>query len=351
MMIVFPSTSSNSSFTKCVRKHNMDYSFPSNQQLPTLSNAETCTGTQKCFDGKIFKQTADLVHNIEKGPLVLNAQNYPSITSFVFTSCKWDRCSAQNGGAIYVTTSNYQLEVKRSQFLSCQATGQFGGGIYAQPASLVHVDSSCFYNCQCKGTGGDDGGGGICVHSISTEVILISTDFLSCAVQADAGGVTFRNSHSTLGNEKTFQNCRFISCSGQSDGGAVLAWGNDYNAGFTNIIFHSCSSLVSGAVEATLLQPVNNVVSFCFFNKNTGTYGDDFSFADPLPENNNYLLQSFTTTTSRKVGDYSGRAWKSLSVNCLLHSYNYVLECENKPNHKTKITTVLPSHTEALSLR
>ena len=316
-----------------MRVQKQSHSFQSNTQLPTLSNANTCTGTQRCFDGKTFKQTADPLHDIEKGPLVLNAQNYPSITSFVFSSCEWIQCSASSGGAISLSNSAADLQIDRCKFFSCEASARFGGGIYAQPARIMHITFSLFDACKApSGVVESDGGGAIWAYTIGEEILILTTEFTSCFAEYDSGGVNLRNSYAKLGNEKTFQNCRFMNCTGKNDGGAVLVWWNNYNVAFTNTLFYNCSSLVSGAIEESLSQPVSNVVFFCFFNQNTGTYGDDFAFNITLPDNNNYLLYSFTTTTSRKVGDFSTPPWKSIYVNWVPHAGNSFLHSENKKN-------------------
>ena len=198
--------------------------------------------------------------------------------SYIFSSCIWNACSATNGGAIYVSKSDIELTLNNCQFLSCIATSN-GSGIYAQPASVVHVYHSLFSNCKAKGNGGNDGGGGMWISEVSVEVLITCTSFLSCTAKYDGGGVNMWNSNSTNGNPDTFQDCMFINCTGISnnlissdmychEGGGILLWNNEYNVGIINTLLSSCTNQYGGGIRITIsTDPPSEFIRFFFFHK------------------------------------------------------------------------------------
>ena len=187
------------------------FHFDSSDNLLT-TNDYTCTGTQRCWDGKTFKQQADASHNIEKGPLALTAQNYPSVTSFVFTSCEWNGCSANLGGAISTSIRSIELEVTKCQFLSCSSSGLYGGAIYAHFSSNIAVKNIFFHNCKSKGKNGNgDGGGAIFLDEISTQILISASDFVHCTANVDGGAVNIWNTY-TNSNSPAIKDCHFVQC-------------------------------------------------------------------------------------------------------------------------------------------
>ena len=229
--------------------------------------------------------------------------------SYIFISCEWTGCSGTNGGAIYVSKSDIELTVLNCKFLSCIASHN-GSGIYAQPANVVHVHHSLFFNCESKGSSGNEGGGGMWLEKVSTEVIILSTDFISCNAHDDGGGVNMWSSNSTNGNTDTFQDCRFINCKGTaSEGGGILAWDNTYNVGITSTLFSKCSSHQGGGFKMTLnSHPPPEFITFCFFTQNSAdeNLGNDAGIRTEISKSP--FLHSFTTFLSNSVACYSESA-------------------------------------------
>ena len=283
---------SNSSFTACVRNHHhlhYAYTIKNNKETPTCSVNGTTRTKPICNTSHPNKLTA-------KG-------------SYLFTSCEWSSCHAANGSAIYVSNSDIELKVKICTFHSCEADID-GGGIYAQPADIVHVEHSFFHKCKSKGTGVNDGGGGIWLYSIATEILVTSTDFASCTVEYDGGGVNIWSSSSQRGNKNTVQNCRYVNCYGnnvyKSEGGGACSWSCDYDVGITNTLFSHCSNYHGGGFKTMVkTNPIHNLITFCFFTHNSA-YENCGNDACLNPEvSGSPFLYCFTTLLSNSASTYS----------------------------------------------
>ena len=237
--------------------------------------------------------------------------------TYIFTSCEWNECTGLNGAAIYVASSNVDLEVNQCLFLSCIASTN-GSGIYAHFVSVVHVRSSLFYNCETQGTNSNDGGGGLWLDNISTELLVICTDFVGCTSHYDGAGVNMWDCNSTNGNTYTFQDCRFIQCSGGDEGGGILSWGNTYNTGISGTLFCGCSSTYGSAVEISLVQPLTAVIPFCLFYDNSAVYTGDIAVGKELPSNDYFFLYSFSALGSQILYYWTGSNWVLTDANWLI---------------------------------
>ena len=305
-----------------MRTKKTSHSFQSNIQLPTLSNAYSCTGTQKCFDGKTFKQTADPLHNIEKGPLVLNAQNYPSITSFVFTSCKWQSCKGGTGGGIYSTKSGSTLKVISCYFHDCYAENDFGGGIATEFLDNVYIYSSSFVACHGKQIPNTNSGGGAVFLNDTKQCHQIhDCDFIGCFCGADGGALHLR--YSKVMQIDGIANARFVDCKSiyetfGVEGGALQSWTVTVTCSFSNSLITKCHSYVGGGFYFQVKDGyANNIILFCLFNDNTATdNGNDMGVSNFWATNGNFFKHSFSTSKSCRVYYYD-TAWHNTDVNWL----------------------------------
>lgn len=280
-----------------MRKHSLYSSFfLSNTKTEYESCIVTSTSVSTCSD---------------------SSASYASIrsvsTSTAFISCTWSSCVAGNGGAIYVSTSTIDLELTNCCFSSCEASAHNGGGIYAQPARIVHIDSSQFSECTALyGDGLEDGGGAMWISNISTEIRITATNIISCATKYDAQGVAVWYSNSTQGHKQTFYDCRFVNCKGsKGEGGGIIAWDNGYSVGISSTLFSCCSNHDGGAFKmnpSTSSQPP--FISFCFFHGNTAITGNDIFFSSQPASS--LLLQCFSTIPTARI--YHGEdSWLPLT--------------------------------------
>ena len=300
-------TSSNSTFTNCLRQHNTPYSFHSYQHFQALSNANTCTGTQRCFDGKTFKQTSDPLHNIEKGPLVLNAQNYPSITSFVFISCEWNGCSVNSGGAISTSLHSIELDIEACRFLSCVAS-IFGGAIYAQSSTSVSINNSLFHSCRSQSNNISHGGGGLFLISIKDKIHVASSTFYSCTSKCDGGAADIQEFFPSENKCYEFYACTFLKCVISYDyaceGGALLLW-NISLLQSSNTLFSRNEGWAGGACGTNCVSCAPNYqMYFCLFHMNKALKGNDVYFY--VEPSHSPLLHCFSTTEDKRICYFNG---------------------------------------------
>ena len=197
--------------------------------------------------------------------------------AYVFTACEWNRCTAANGGAIS-TTSDIEFTLTDCKLLSCSATSRNGGGIYASGASVIHISKSLFSNCQAlTNPDANDGGGGICIWSVTTEVSISQTDLINCIATNDGGGVIMRCCSSTRGLDCSFLGCKLISCKGsQSEGGGFILWENQYPLVIREIVLKECHNNWGGGLQHYYARtPTSSPVQFSFFCGNSATLGKD----------------------------------------------------------------------------
>ena len=172
--------------------------------------------------------------------------------------------------------------------------------------SKVVVSSSSFSSCACYSNNGCDGGA-IEIWKITTQPLVRGCLFLSCYADDDGGALSLWNSSAS--DPFVCTDCRFISCSvPNSDrshapgGGAVCLWDNSNILKCSNILFSANEGCYGGA-----LCPDHNYPSqsypfrLSFFNKNTGTYGNDVLLDSFDLSKGCIFLHCFSTVDSNRV--------------------------------------------------
>ena len=276
--------SSNSSFSKCVRKHDIVTVSPSflansNCALPTYTD---CSFTQ---------------------------DNCSSLTSSAsFTSCTWTKCESTYGGGIYlnVSDSRVTLIVTKGEFYSCKADRYCGGGIYAEGIGLMQVKNSVFYKCVAEATN-DAGGGGIEIWKIQKPPNIETTSIIACKSGNDGGGMGIW--YASVFQTKCIIECRFMKCeinhTESSDGGSLMVWQSNAAIGCSDTLFVDSHSVLHGGAASYLTYYSSNFnssipfFSFCYFKDNSADIANDAYLEDWIPDNP--FLHSFSTTSSSKV--------------------------------------------------
>ena len=199
----------------------------------------------------------------------------PLSTSTTFTSCSiTGLVSTTHGGAIYISSNSIKLTVEKCLFIDCTAKNGCGGAIYAYPAQEVKSTESVFIRCTIDASGDpDDGGGAIYMKSVG-DISLVTSAFLDCTTIYCGGGVELMCSDSQSGNERTFEDCRFIFCRGSRNGGGFIAWRNTFHVCLSNTLFSLCSNNYGGAFELSYSTWSTSTISFCLFHDNSGTHGN-----------------------------------------------------------------------------
>ena len=216
-----------------------------------------------------------------------------------FTSCSFTSLSSTtSGGAIYLTQKDASLTIAMCSFTDCKAKKGSGGGIYANPAKEVIILESTFLRCNViSSNNGGEGGGCAYIYSVDQKVQIIYTSFISSSVPYDSGGIHMRSCNAPENTFITFQHCIFIACKGDdSDGGGIMAWGNNYNVGISNVLFCECSNKNGGAFVLSVLSSATTpFISFCLFYRNSATAnGQDIYFNNC---GTNPISHSFTTSS------------------------------------------------------
>ena len=216
-------------------------------------------------------------------------------TSTSFASCSFrGLVSNTHGGAIYISSTSIKLTVDKCSFIDCTAKNGCGGAIYAYPAKEVTSKETLFIRCNIAASGDQyDGGGGIFMTSVG-DVSFPSSQFLECSIPYCGGGVALWSCNSNSGNERTFEDCRFVFCRGNRNGGAFLAWRNTFYMTISNTLFSFCSNKLGGAFELSYSSWSTSFIAFCIFHKNTGTYGNSI-YSEYLQANP--FIHSFLTSS------------------------------------------------------
>ena len=177
-------------------------------------------------------------------------------------------------------------------------------------------------------------GGAIFLHTTPSVIILHDT-FTKCFVSSDSGGVhTYRCSTSNCDN-RLFDNCKFLYCTGLTGGagGLYLYDNNQYNQVVTNSLFSQCSNYYGGALYlrySLYSYPPSSsssgkyAVEYCYFNKNSflaGGAGNDVAIcaagADYITEDDKQIfIFCLSNTLSDRVG-YASRGYSSTDVSWL----------------------------------
>ena len=243
---------------------------------------------------------------------------------FSFTNTDFLRCSnSGNGGAIlFRNQASGTLTVSHCTFNSCtcnlpggEQDGNGGGAIYAKFVSKVEVFSSFFLSCACYSLTLCDGGG-IELYYILSQPLINECTFAFGHADDDGGGVAIWNSNADdplICKDSFFLNCE---CGEGGGGGGLAMWLNTATFKCANILF-SCNQATTGGACSTDCQhsDPNFLLWFCFFNRNTGRYGNDACFC--YQPSNSPSKHCFSTSDQNRIAFYSGSSWYTTEVNWL----------------------------------
>ncbi len=120
-----------------------------------------------------------------------------------------------DGGVI--KTKNCDVEISNVDFNNCVANN--GGGIYIESSNvkngILKVTDSSFTNCVSKSTASRQGGGAIWMNGKTME--LENCTFVSCTAQ-DQGGAVFHRIDNNYDSSTSVTNCSFTGCSANAAG-------------------------------------------------------------------------------------------------------------------------------------
>ena len=302
-------TSSNSSFSKCVRNHHI-----------FLSNSDSNLNDPTCLiDGR---QTSSPACDTSSRNTLNTGSTYE------FSWCTWSSCSASGdaGGALKCTGTGSKVYVERCSFSSCSAYKQ-GGAIHTSSIHTLDVKDSLFYACSSSTKENDEGSGAMWIYGIQQKLSISETSFISCTTKASGGACIIQKCSSNIKGQIINQ-CRCIHCNATDmspDGGALYIPTSTELIGLEECLFSLCHSLYGGALDHSLSNYKEHTypIRYCFFNKNTVSesgYGNDVVLRNHLLDNNNPVLQhSFSTSTSIRVGYYYNSNWYKNDFNWLPH--------------------------------
>ena len=276
-------TSSNSSFSECMRRHQHLSLFLQNAARyldETMLENETHT-SETAFTLRTRK-------------------------SYTMKSCIWKDCSnAATGGAISYSSSSAtsdSLLIQSCSFISCKSTQNAGGAISVTNIGTVTTENSYFEGCQCAHIIRDCGGGAIYWGTVITQPMIRVCDFIRCVAGDEGGALSTRTK--ALNEHFVLQDSRIIKCNGTNDdGGGIVFGGGLYYLGCTGILFTGCwCKLHGGALISDCFNSYSSsLIRFCFFTQNTAqsNQGHDcytFSTGSIIP-----ILHSFSTTQNNRV--------------------------------------------------
>ena len=306
-------SSSNSSFTECVRKRTAIYN-PHNYFHSGL-NSNSCMLSTLSVIGCSTPLTE-----------LANLRSLPK--SMAFISCMWTSINAASdaGAAIKCSDGNYVLTVEKCSFSFCSALKK-GGAIHSSSIHTLDVRESSFHKCSTSTTDNDEGSGAIWIYSITQKLSITQSSFISCTSKASGGASLIQKCSSNIKGAGIINNCRFVDCNATDetpDGGAVWVWTNSALIGLSNCLFTKCNALNTmgdgGALRHNLNTyfPGSYPISYCFFNRNTAKYGNDISFKDIEPTNSNPILRyCFSTSDPDRIG-YHLTGWLTTNTDWFL---------------------------------
>ena len=290
----FPSP--NSSFIEIIRKH-----IP----IHSVNNEQSCT-TNPYINCSTMEQI-----------------EITTSADYSFTYCNWTDCSSFEAGAIiFRDKTSSSLNINQCTFTHCISTNTnyflSGGAINAYNVYSVSVSSTSFILCKCTVWSG----GGISMTTIHHQPYLDDCDFISCFAADDGAGVHIWNS--SAADELFCKNCRFIYCCIPNDatitntptGGGIIEWSNYVMMRCTNMLcFHNEGTYGGGYATTHECGPSDCLLAFCFFHKNTGTFGNDVYFHS-FPSGSPALF-CFSTAKEKRIGFRRTGEWDSTDADWL----------------------------------
>ena len=298
-------TSSNSSFNECV----------SNSHASVHFNSIITPNDPSCF-----------IDRIPATSPACNASSHNTLndgSKYKFSFCNWNSCGAPggSGAAITCTGSSTVLIVERCSFISCSADIE-GGAIHTSSINTLDVSLSFFHECCTTATMNDHGSGAIWIYGIQQKLTLLENSFISCTSKASGGAFTVWNCLADIEGED-IRESRFLDCNATDtspDGGAVWIWTNNALIGLSTCLFSVCNSYYGGGLDHYLSNYDSGTypIRFCFFNKNTGIYGNDVLLYKLSPSNSSpILLHCFSTSDSPRIC-YNSSGYHNIDSSWLL---------------------------------
>ena len=242
-------TSSNSSFSECVRNRTVLF-----------------------YSSSIFSN--------EEYTDNYNSRTDISQTS-TFTSCTFNS-KGSSGGAIWFHGTSSTLTVLDSTFNKCNSTSGHGGAIYAYSCGRISVYHSTFIQCAALSL---YSGGGILTDGASLSSEISQSTFISCSGGQDGGGLEIVGSTESSEQENLpVKDCKLIGCiangrtdttANDADGGGLIFWRNQNTIGIYNSLFSKCESKKRGGGSFVVINKpsFSNVIRFCFYCENTAPDG------------------------------------------------------------------------------
>ena len=298
-------SSSNSSFTECVRNHHI-----------VLSNSDNNLNDPTCLiDGR---QTSSPACNTSSRNTLNTGSTYD------FSLCTWNSCSVSNdaGGALKCTGTGTKVYLESCYFISCSAKEK-GGAIHTSSIHTLDVKQSVLYQCFTETTVDNQGSGAIWIYDIKQKLSLSQNDFISCTSKASGGASNIQLCNRSIQGENVINNCNYICCNATNqspEGGAIWIWENEALIGLENCIFSHCSSDYGGALrhECCGYQEQSYPIRYCFFNRNTGVFGNDVGLRLYVPTSEYAaLLLCFSTSDQNRIGYHVNNNWASTNVDWL----------------------------------
>ena len=281
-------TSSNSSFSDCVRT----------QQFKDSTNSDHCSTTTS--NNQVLYDSCT-EHHFSSTKVFLSTSTIHSFTHCIFTNMY---CTDDKAGAISCTQSSTVITLHCCTFESCSSIDRGGAVFVSGDSNTLTVTDSLFHNCIVteKKEEPNPGGGGICMSGSLSCLDITSCTFLTCQanVYPRGGGGFFasqiKNSHTS--------SSQFIDSSTDSSGGAIFFWELETLFSLSDSLFSGNSAKWGGGAIRAVGNPVLSTprLMFSFFTANTApqNHGSDLSI-DPKCLTSPFL-HSFSTTASNRAG-------------------------------------------------
>ena len=286
-------TSSNSSFSECLTttiKH----------LLPRSSSSDSNTDCTSSYEGCLF---------YDSNPLPDSLSSSASFSQCIFLKLS----SYTNGGAIsFSNKASGTLTISHCSFYSCSCSraggeqdGNGGGAIYSSDVSTVEICSSSFISCACDGYNGCDGGA-IELWIITSYPLLSQCNFLFCHANDDGGSLSIWKANAN--NHIVCTDSSFLHGYSGDGGGAFTLWDNSELIKGSNLLFCNNHCSAGGAYENNACStPPDYLLSFCFFQGNTATYGSDASL--PCASSDDLFFHCFSNSEETRIYPGNHEDW------------------------------------------
>ena len=125
------------------------------------------------------------------------------------------------------------------------------------------------------------------MYYVLHQPYVINCEFISCHADDDGGGLSVIFS-SAIDNQLACIGCSFVACTVPNDmtlsrtpsAGGTIEWKNLNVITYSSILFSSNEGTFGGSYGTNSIPPAHSyLLSFCFFNKNTGSCGNDVYFS------------------------------------------------------------------------